>query len=176
MSPALSVIISSNSPDADLDAVFAALDQSCPQVALEIILTGGAAASVSRPPGAVKPRPTATAVDSLIPEQWGAGLRIATAPLVAFLTTDLLLTPAWWPALARLVRSEGVAGAAGGIALGSRTVSAAGVFLTRYSRFFPRDQAQSVELSDLPGEVSIYRREALLAYPDLVAGGFWEVQ
>lgn len=143
---------------------------------VELLLTGDTQPAEPDLPDNWQCRWLPTDPSMLVPDQWGVGLRAATAPLVGFFTPDLLPIPAWWPTLSGLTRIATVAGAGGGIALGARTVTTAGVYLTRYSRFLPRAQGHPEEVDHLPGEVSIYRREALLAYPDLVERGFWEVE
>ncbi len=143
---------------------------------VELLVSGAQEPALPQLPANWRYRWLPTPPGMLVPEQWGVGLRVATAPLIGFLTPDLLPAPTWWPTLRALVTAPDVAGAAGGIGLGHPSWSTAGVYLTRYSQFFPHTRPTPVLVANLPGEVSLYRRAALLAYPDLVSRGFWEIQ
>lgn len=142
---------------------------------VELLVSGAREPALPQLPANWQYRWLPTPPGMLVPEQWGVGLRVATAPLIGFLTPDLLPAPSWWPTLQALVTNPGVAGAAGGIGLGQPSWATSGVYLTRYSQFFPHSQPTPVFVANLPGEVSLYRREALLACSDLVARGFWEI-
>jgi hypothetical protein len=177
VSPTLSVVLASSLPGQVPGPVLAALKTSCGSLDLELLLTGGLVAPKDGPPWPFTFRTIQTATGSLVPDQWGAGLRAATAPLVAFLTPDMQVAPAWWPALSRVITEERVAGAAGGIALAdTRHRPDAGVFLARYSAFLPQAGSSAGDRADLPGEATVYRRDLLMGYPDLVLRGFWEVR
>jgi hypothetical protein len=171
----LSAVVSRRDEAMSLAPLVASLHATMTGVPVELLVTGATEPSMPPLPDDWQCRWLPTDRAMLVPDQWGSGLRAATAPLVGFFTPDLLPTPGWWPTLEPLIGVSGVAGAAGGIALGTRAMPAAGVFLTRYSRFFPRDQGRPEAVDHLPGEVSIYRRETLLACPDLAARGFWEI-
>lgn len=176
MSPALSVVLASSLPGQVPGPVLAALKTSCGSLDLELLLTGGLVVPKDGPPWPFAFRTIQTATGSLVPDQWGAGLREATAPLVAFLTPDMQVAPAWWPALSQAVTEARVAGAAGGIALArTRQRGNAGIFLARYSAFLPQAHSPVADHANLPGEASVYRRDLLMAHTDLVQGGFWEV-
>lgn len=172
----LSAVVSLTNDASSPAPLIASLRATMAGAAVDLLVTSHTEPSLQHIPDNWQYRWLRTDPAMLVPDRWGVGLRAATAPLVGFFTPDLLPTPGWWPTLKSLTDAAGVAGAGGGIALGARTVATAGVFLSRYSRFFPREQGHPEAVDHLPGEVSIYRREALLAYPDLIARGFWEVE
>ena len=95
VAPALSIVLASTAPGPVPEIVSAALRASCAAVDVELILTGGLAPPVGRPLEFVRTQQVATASGALVPDQWGAGLRAATAPLVAFLTIETRIDPAW---------------------------------------------------------------------------------
>jgi len=176
--PALSIIVATpGTGGVDLGPLLRALaDSLVDESLIELLVMGSGRDESVRAPTGWTSRWLATPTDALVPDQWGVGLRAATAPLVAFLTPDCLVMPGWWRAASAAIAEDGVAGAAGGIDLAREGRPSAGVYLARYSAFLPRPTPVLETRADLPGEVTIYRREALLAYPQLAGGGFWEVR
>jgi hypothetical protein len=175
--PRLSLILATPDEDLDLGPMLAALTATLAgESPIEIVVTGAGEPALDTPPPRWSVARLQTPRGMLVPDQWGVGLRAATGELVAFLSPDLRPLPGWWPAASSAIAEAGVAGAAGGIDLAPEGHPDAGVFLARYSAFLPRSPGDPEARADLPGEATIYRRDALLGYPDLAEGGFWEIR
>jgi hypothetical protein len=104
-----------------------------------------------------------------------AGVRVAKAPLVAFVEDHSYPDPGWAEALVKAYASAPVA-AVGPVVLNANPNSHAswGCFLVYYGMFM---QAQAPEhVRHLPGNQSSYRKEVLLAYgsrlPDMMQAEF----
>ncbi|MDX2208174.1 MAG: hypothetical protein SFU57_11060 [Gemmatimonadales bacterium] len=177
--PRLSVVLAAP-PRADvINRALTALQEGLPGETIELLLTGSPPPTV--PDGNLLPscwhiRHLATDPKMLVPEQWGVGLRHASAPLIAFFSGDTVITPDWWPAVATAIAEDGVAGVATGIALLPTGRPDAAVFLARYSTFLPQAGGQSHTCTNLPGEATVYRRAVLTQYPELIREGFWEIR
>lgn len=176
--PDISVVLATTGSVPRLVAALRAVAASCRSLegGAEIIVVGAAAAAL---PAEVRElaRCVAAPEARLVPERWGAGLAAATAPVVAFTTAQFDVSAAWARTLLDAVRRDDtVAGAAGtiGLAPGARAAEAA-VYLLRYSAFLPGAVPVATAVADIPGDNGAYRRSALLAHPDLLARGFWEV-
>ncbi len=173
---AMTAVVSFNEDSSSPTPLIASLLTTMAGAPVELLVTGDKAPSLPPLPANWVFEWLPTPQGMLVPEQWGVGLRGGTAPLIGFFTPDLLPEPTWWPTLQGLLATPDVAGAAGGIGVGQLSWSTAGVYLTRYSQFFPHSQPAPLSVANLPGEVSIYRREALSACFDLISHGFWEIQ
>jgi hypothetical protein len=169
--PKLSVILA-ETEDADPSPAIAAILTSCEGLPAEIILVGEALRV--RPPDVSEhvPSPRGT----LTPVRWGLGLAKARGDIVAFTTSELLVHP---PGARKLLEAmtDRVAGAAGGIELwpGAGPAQCA-MYLLRYSAFVPARPGPPIQVADIPGDTGAYRRSALLAHPDLLERGVWEIE
>jgi hypothetical protein len=176
-SPHISVILARAGPASRLAASLRAVVASCTGLAAEIIVAGADAGEL---PAELREQARCAAAPGarLVPERWGAGLAAATAPVVAFTTSQFEVSAAWARTLLDAVRRDDtVAGAAGTIGLApGATASEAAVYLLRYSAFLPGAVSEPNAVPDIPGDNAAYRRAALLAHPDLLARGFWEVE
>lgn len=173
--PRLTVVIANPGSGDDLRDSLTALQEGIVGEPLELLLVGSTLPSgfPSAPGWVVRTLPVGP--NMLVPDQWGVGLRHASAPLIAFFSGDTRITPAWWPSVAEGIEEDRVAGIAGGICLAPSGRPDTGVFLARYAAFLPQaDGGEPRPTTKLPGEATLYRREALSHYPDLLAGGFWE--
>lgn len=175
--PDISVILAKAGPAPRLVEAFRAVAASCSGLAAEIIVAG---ADVGELPAELRDRVRCVAAPEarLVPERWGAGLVAATAPVVAFTTSQFNVSVGWAPTLLDAVRRDDtIAGVAGTIGLAPGAAAAdAAVYLLRYSAFLPGAAPVPTAVRDIPGDNAAYRRAALLAHPDLLARGFWEVE
>ncbi len=179
--PDLTVVLASPGPGASPERAIEALLAATRDARLEVILVGDSATRGLLWPDGTRVTVIPTRTGTLVPVQWGEGLRVAKGNYVGFLSTDFLVHPTWARRLlTELERGEGegVSGAAGGIGLAPGAGPAtAGVYLARYSAFLPGPAgAPPVRTAEIPGDTAIYRREDLLLDPDLLARGFWEVE
>ncbi|MES2125013.1 MAG: hypothetical protein V4503_10050 [Gemmatimonadota bacterium] len=170
----LSVILAEAIDNPGLDRSLAAINCACAGIPTEVL--------VVRPSG----RPPLPASDSLtlreiaagestpVPDRWGLGVAAAQAPIFACLTTELEVYPDWARAVLAALR-DGVVGTAGTIALkpGAGRVASA-VYFVRFNAFLPQSAATSHAGHNIPGDTGVYRREAVMAYPELLSEGFWE--
>lgn len=115
--------------------------------------------------------------DSLTPVRWGLGLAAAQGRVVAFTTTEFLLSPDWARRMLEAI-ADGAAGAAGGIAIRPRASGVeSAIYLLRYSAFTPRaEESARAQVRDIPGDTGAYERAALQSSPELLERGFWEVE
>ena len=111
---------------------------------------------------------------ALVPELWGAGLRAARGPAVAFTTTRFRVAEGWGRALLDALE-EGAAGAGGPIRLGAGAgLRTRAVHLLRYADFAPGRDEGPVE--EIPGDNAAYRRAELDRAGGSGEEGFWDVE
>jgi hypothetical protein len=108
-----------------------------------------------------------------VPAQWGAGAVAASAPVVAFTTSDMIVDASWTETLLAAVRG-GAAGAAGEIRVARDAgVGVRAVYLARYSAYAP--PLAPGRVTDIPADNAAYARRVLDLVPGL-ADGFWEAE
>jgi len=169
--PKFSVILAETG-DADPSPAIDAILTACEGLPSEIILVGG----VPRPRDPRVSEYVQTSHETLTPVRWGLGLAKARGDIVAFTTSELLVHPQWARKLLEAFTDQ-VAGAAGGIELSPRAGAAqCAMYLLRYSAFVPAEPGPPMPVEDIPGDTGAYRRFALLAHPDLLERGVWEVE
>jgi hypothetical protein len=172
----LSVILAEATDNPGVEPSLRAIERACTGLAVEVLVvrpTGRPALPSSR---SITIRELRAKDDSLVPERWGQGVQAARAPVFACLTTELMVHPAWAQALLDALGSEAV-GAAGSIELAPRAgMVATAVYLVRFSAFLPRRGTGTPVDGNIPGDSAGYRREAVLAHPDLLVAGFWEAE
>lgn len=174
--PDISVVLAQAGSFPRLVAALRAVAASCDGLAAEIIVAGVEPGEL---PAELREMARCVAAPQawLVPERWGAGLAAATAPVIAFTTSQFDVSPTWARTLLDAVRRDAtVAGVAGTIGLAPRATAAEGaVYLLRYSAFLPGSVSTATAVADIPGDNAAYRRAALLAHADLLTRGFWEV-
>lgn len=172
----LSIILAEAQGRPELAAALASIECACTGIPAEVL--------VVRPLGRpALPRSTTLTLrelvveeHTLVPERWGVGVRAAQAPIFACLTTEFTVHPDWARTLL-VVLANGTVGAAGAIALAPRSgITAGAVYLLRFSAFLPRGGAGPRVTENIPGDTAAYRRDAVVAFPDLLAQGFWELE
>lgn len=174
--PHLSIVLSRAPDGAAISAAVEALANALPVSSVELLLTTEREAGDPNVPPAWKVRWLGAGPARLVPEQWGVGLRSASAPLVAFFSTDVVPRAGWWAAVSTLISVPGTAGAGVAVRPGVTSPSAVAAFLARYSRFLPEHPPRTMTLTDLAGEASIYHTAVLRRETDLLEHGFWEVE
>jgi hypothetical protein len=112
---------------------------------------------------------------TLTPCLWSAGLAQSRGRLIAF-TTGHCIVPTRWLDELRAALELGAAGAGGPLALAADASPLdAAVYFLRYSAFMPDEQTEPRHASDIAGDNSMYRREALTRHAESLRNGFWEV-
>ncbi len=173
---AISIILAESPGQPDLQPALASIERACAGFDTEmLVVRPGHRPALPRSP-TVTIREIETSENTLIPERWGAGVRAATAPAFGCLTTEFTIHEDWARTLlARL--DTGAVGAAGAIELASEAgMSAAAIYLVRFSAYLPNNLDQITRSADIPGDSAAYRRDAVVAFPDLLTEGFWEVE
>lgn len=170
----LSVILAEARDNPDAAPALAAIERSCAGHRVEVLLV--------RPAGRVPPpdtyslpvRELLTGASTLVPDRWGHGVRLSSAPVFACLTTELLVHPQWASALLEAL-SDGSVGASGSIALAPASTAVAGaLYLVRFSAFLPKSRGTFDVAHNIPGDSAMYRRDAVASLPELLEQGFWE--
>lgn len=174
----LSIVLASSATGGDLDAVIAALEGGCEGISAELIVirAGGEGRVTQQQNNFTGVRVDTRPAGTLTPVLWGAGLGLARAPVVAFTTDQMQVTPAWGRALLDGMK-PGVAGVAGPIDLaGGASAATTAAYFVRFSLFTPGLWPSMAPAADIPGDNAAYRRDAALQHVDLVREGFWEVE
>ncbi|MEO5824780.1 MAG: hypothetical protein ABIR59_02750 [Gemmatimonadales bacterium] len=173
--PTLTAVIAEAGGNADPAETLQSLSKARVERALEIIVTGSAASQYPSASGE-NIRSIPTPVGALVPAQWAAGILAAEGPVVACLTTELVVAPGWDTVLLEAIRG-GAVGAGSAIALAAHAPGAAcGMYLVRFSPFLPRPGTRDDNAHAVPGDGAMYDRRAIMAHPDLLRDGFWEVE
>lgn len=165
--PKLSIVIAVKDGDANLPAL---LDAVGGRADTEVVVctAGGAPAIGPRKNVILIPMP----IDTLTPSLWSEGIAHAHGQAVALTTSQFVPKPNWLQRLhdADLERWAGVGGAI------DNDPDASGrnwaIFFLRYSAFAPPLNAG--ETDEIAADNAVYDRAAIMAHPDLLAGGFWE--
>ncbi len=107
-----------------------------------------------------------------IPQLWEAGLKQASAPLVAIITAHCVPGPQWVENILKAHR-ERAAAVGGPIALkeDSGLVSAA-IYFCRYTPFMPPVAGGPV--MEIPGDNASYKKDLIDQYQEQRRHGFWE--
>lgn len=172
--PRLSLALALGGAGANLPAVFAALPPA-PDGAYEILVCHAA----DDPPPSLPPRPdlrpVAGAPGALIPELWRDGILAARGAWVATLTAHCPPRPGWIDRALALIDGPHVAyGGLIALAPGADRVARA-IHLLRYAGAAAAGPSPRPGLvRDLSADNALYRRDAILRCPDLLAEGFWE--
>ena len=167
----LAVVVAEAPGSPSIEGALRAIRIACEGLAVEIVVVGSTG-------GSEHPALThvACAPGTLVPIQWGLGFAASRAPLVAFLTTELIVDPAWARALIPLL-IDTVAGVAGAIDVQPPIgATASAIHFARFSAFLPSPGQSPRPVADIPGDGAIYRRAAITTHPDLLRLGFWEVE
>jgi len=113
---------------------------------------------------------------TLTPVLWAEGLARSRGHTVAFTTANNVVSQSWLSELSSGLES-GAAGVGGPISLASRSsLTDAAIYFLRYSAFMPRSSANVYETAEIPGDNSLYRRDALDRHSAALRDGFWEVE
>lgn len=171
----ISVIVAEAQGQQDLQPTLASVERATAGQCAEVL--------VVRPPGR-PPLPSFSTLairelpadeGSLVPQRWGIGVRAAAAPVFACLTSEFTVHPDWARTLLGSI-ATGAVGTAGAIELAaSAGTTAAAVYLVRFSSYLPCPGSAPRSVRDIPGDTAAYQRDAVAAFPDLLAEGFWEV-
>ena len=167
--PRLSLALALGGAGANLPAILAALPEGG---AFEILLCH--AADDPPPPLPARPdlRLVGGAPGALIPELWRDGILAARGPFVATLTAHCPPRPGWIDRALTLTDGPHVAyGGLIALAPGADRVARA-IHLLRYAGAAVAAEPRLVR--DLSADNALYRRDAILLCPDLLAEGFWE--
>lgn len=174
--PALTIIVAEAAGNPDFTATLGALEVACVGILTEVVLV--------RPPGpppirgfeSLDIREVASPIESLVPDRWGIGVREAKGANFACLTSELLVRPEWAATLLSAMTTQ-VGGTGAAIALdASASITAGAIYLIRFQAFLPSDEGGAWRLDNIPGDGAVYSREAVMAYPELLAHGFWEAE
>ena len=172
----LSVILAEARGNPALDPPLAAIECACEGIRAEVLVVRCAGRPALRSSSIVALRELTVDESLLVPERWGVGVRAAQAPVFACLTTELTPAPTWARSLLEALRT-GAAGAASALALAPGAgARAAAVYLVRFSAFLPGNDGDFRPRHDMPGDGAAYRRDAVVAFPELLAQGFWEAE
>ena len=172
----LSVILAEAKENPDVGPALAAIERACAGIRAEILVVRPAGRPALPPGGTVVLRDVIADEDSLVPDRWGLGVAAAQAPVFGCLTTELTVHPEWARTLLDALRT-GAGGAAGTIALQPGTgMVAAAVYFVRFNAFLPRPEAGLHVADNIPGDTAAYRRDAVMAYSELLSEGFWEAE
>lgn len=170
--PRLSLVIALQGAQANMAEILAALPSDAGG-AVEVLLCH--AANDPLPPH-LPQRPDLRAVvgppDALIPELWRDGILAARGGWVGTLTAHCPPAPGWVERA--LTLTEGPHVAYGGLIVeepGHDRVARA-IHLLRYANAAVATAPRLVR--DLSADNALYRRDAIMACPDLMAEGFWE--
>lgn len=158
-----------------LGPTLSSIAESCHGLRVEVIVVAPREAAWSSEVEGMSCKWIRTASASLVPVRWGEGIAVASAPVVACLTTELAVLRSWAPTLLEGLRA-GAVGAAGAIALApGASAATTGMYLLRFGRFLPRSASRDEHARHLPGDGAVYLRDRVLEHADLLASGFWEV-
>lgn len=172
----LTVILAEAAGNPGIGLALTALETACSGIATEVLVVR----PLGRPPFPLQPnlilRELICAEETLVPERWGIGVRAAQAPIFGCLTSELLVHADWAPTLIVALTPES-AGAAGAIELAPQAgMTAAAIYMIRFGAFLPVRNNGAWRTANIPGDAAMYRRDAALAFPDLLAEGFWEAE
>ena len=122
--PELSVVLASSENGAAMQEAIAALERGCEGIPAELILVQAGNGDALRVP---RGRFSSVTVelqppDTLTPELWGAGLRVATGRIVAFTTDQMRVGPKWARAMLDAME-PGIVGVGGPIDLGRKSTA-----------------------------------------------------
>ncbi len=159
-----------------MDRSLEAIEHACAGLAVEVLVVR----PLGRPPlpsfGSVSIREIVAAEETLVPDRWGQGIQVAQAPVVACLTSELIVSQEWARVLIAALNGVAV-GAAGAIGLSPGSgMTATAVYLVRFSAFLPGRGTGSHSDRNIPGDSAAYRRDPVMAHPDLLSAGFWEAE
>lgn len=172
----ISVIVAEAQGQPDLQPTLASVERACAGLNAEVLVVRPSVRPPLPPSPALTIRELATEVGTLVPQRWGVGVRAAVAPVFACLTSEFTVQPDWARGLLEVL-ATGAVGAAGAIELGPGAgTTAAAAYLVRFSPYLPGPGSEPRQVSNIPGDTAAYSRDAVAAFPDLLAEGFWEVQ
>jgi hypothetical protein len=114
-------------------------------------------------------------IGSTIPDMWRDGIVAAQGDFVALLTAHCIPTRDWLAALDKLQWPESLAGV-GGFFVNAPDASALdwAIYLLRYAPYSRPNTDFAVD--NIAADNAIYRRREILACPDLLPHGFWEIE
>ena len=166
----LSIVIAVKDAAANLDTIVTRLCAVPEDVEIIFAVAGEMPSAVNDLPAGwtVHSAPTGT----LIPYLWANGIREARGDWVALTTAQCIPAADWVQRLLTLDRTGRVA--VGGALANDEAASALNwaIYFLRYSAFMPQGTAGIRD--EIAADNALYNRAAILRYPDLLAGGFWE--
>ena len=111
---------------------------------------------------------------SHVPQLWRDGIVAARAPWVALLSAHVVPAAGWLDALLTQRDDDALAGIGGWFSQHPNADACDwAIYMLRYAAFArPRDAV----VSHIAADNAAYRRDAVMAHPDLVTRGFWEVE
>ena len=172
----ISVILAEAKENPDLGGALAAIEHACAGLLAEVIVVRPRGREALPASSALAIREVVAGEETLVPERWGLGVAVSRAPVFGCLTSELFVRPDWARTLIGAL-NQGAAGAAGTIAIVPHAgMVAAAVYLVRFNAFLPRRDPGAESTGNIPGDAAAYRRDAVLAYPELLAEGFWEAE
>ena len=173
---AIAVILAEAEAHPALEPALSAIERSCAGLAALVLVVRPAGGPPLRTSVDVTLREILAGPEQLVPERWGLGVRHADAPVFACLSTEFEVHPGWARALLDAL-SDGSVGAAGAVELAPHAgMTATAVYLVRFSVFFAAHNQPPRDVAHLPGDGAAYRRAPVIALPDLLAAGFWEIE
>lgn len=166
----LSIVIAVKDAAANLDAIVARLSPVPNEVEIIFAVAGEIPSVLKNVPSGWTVRPALA--DTLIPYLWANGIRGASGDWVALTTAQCIPAADWVQHLLTLDRTGRVA--VGGALANDEAASAVNwaIYFLRYSAFMPQGTAGIRD--EIAADNALYNRAAILRYPDLLAGGFWE--
>lgn len=177
MRPALSIVVASVESGRRIDAALASLAAAAAPLAGELLVMDASrddsAIRAARRAGVVVQR---FPVGTLVPDLWAAGIRAARGEVVAITTAHTVVPPDWARILVDALASPAVGGVGGPMTLAASASRVdAAVFFLRYAAFLETQVADGPVSGEIAGDNAAYRRADLLADPETLRHGFWEL-
>jgi hypothetical protein len=172
--PQLSVVLAVEDSTANLPAILQRLAIADEGRCELLLCCADAALWDELPPESAAVRLLRGALGAHVPQLWRDGIVAARAPWVALLSAHVVPADGWLDALLKCPIDDTLAGVGGWFSQDpAASASDWAIYLLRYAAFArPLD----ANVSHIAADNAAYRRDAVLAHPDLVARGFWEVE
>lgn len=173
--PPLTVVVAIEQSAANLDAILAALrPKSHPDC--EFLFCATEPADLAQLPTELPQlRTLLCPAGSRIPQMWRDGIVAAGSDCVALLSAHAVPAPGWLPNLLARPLAADEAGVGGFFSNAAQATPLDwSIYLLRYAAFSRPLERASV--GHIAADNAAYRRSEVLACPDLVAQGFWEVE
>lgn len=173
--PGVTVVVAVEESAANVPAIIAALDPAG-HADCEFVFCAADANELAAVPTALPHvRSLVCAAGSRIPHLWRDAIVAARHERVALLSAHVVPTAGWLPAVLRDTPAADEAGMGGHFSNAPHASACDwAIYLLRYAGFSRPVSCGAV--SHIAADNAVYRRSEILACPDLVARGFWEVE